>query len=64
VKLATPSAVMVCLEYWAFELLVLIAGLLPNSTVSTSLIAMWYVSRLDQIQMSACRGSSLNELTT
>ncbi|OEL30324.1 Protein DETOXIFICATION 19 [Dichanthelium oligosanthes] len=39
-KLATPSAVMVCLEYWAFELLVLIAGLLPNSTVSTSLIAM------------------------
>ncbi|CAD6217976.1 unnamed protein product [Miscanthus lutarioriparius] len=40
VKLATPSAVMVCLEYWAFELLVLIAGLLPNSTVSTSLIAM------------------------
>ncbi|CAN6183478.1 unnamed protein product [Urochloa humidicola] len=40
VKLATPSAVMVCLEYWAFELLVLIAGLLPNSTISTSLIAM------------------------
>ncbi|KAF8669512.1 hypothetical protein HU200_051315 [Digitaria exilis] len=40
VKLATPSAVMVCLEYWAFELLVLIAGLLPDSTVSTSLIAM------------------------
>ncbi|VAH27311.1 unnamed protein product [Triticum turgidum subsp. durum] len=40
IKLAAPSAVMVCLEYWAFELLVLIAGLLPNSTVSTSLIAM------------------------
>ncbi|KAL6657995.1 hypothetical protein ACP70R_005775 [Stipagrostis hirtigluma subsp. patula] len=40
VKLAAPSAVMVCLEYWAFELLVLIAGLLPNSTVNTSLIAM------------------------
>ncbi|XP_037483855.1 protein DETOXIFICATION 19-like isoform X1 [Triticum dicoccoides] len=40
IKLATPSAIMVCLEYWAFELLVLIAGLLPNSTVSTSLIAM------------------------
>ncbi|KAI4964964.1 hypothetical protein ZWY2020_057759 [Hordeum vulgare] len=28
------------LGYWAFELLVLIAGLLPNSTVSTSVIAM------------------------
>ncbi|KAJ1277251.1 hypothetical protein BS78_05G280700 [Paspalum vaginatum] len=39
-KLATPSAIMVCLEYWALELLVLIAGLLPNSTISTSLIAM------------------------
>nr|CAB3492120.1 unnamed protein product [Digitaria exilis] len=40
VKLATPSAIMVCLELWAFELLVLIAGLLPNPTVSTPLIAM------------------------
>ncbi|KAM0895587.1 hypothetical protein ACQ4PT_023744 [Festuca glaucescens] len=40
IRLATPSAIMVCLEWWAFELLVLIAGLLPNSTVSTSLIAM------------------------
>lgn len=39
-KLAAPSAIMVCLEYWALEVLVLIAGLLPNSTVSTSLIAM------------------------
>lgn len=32
------------LEYWAIELLVLIAGLLPNSTASTSLIAIWYGS--------------------
>ncbi|CAL4973826.1 unnamed protein product [Urochloa decumbens] len=40
VKLAAPSAVMVCFEYWAFELLVLVAGLLPNSTVSTSLVAI------------------------
>ncbi|KAL6840666.1 hypothetical protein ACP4OV_029530 [Aristida adscensionis] len=40
VKLAVPSAVMVSLEYWAFELLVLMAGWLPNSTVSTSLIAI------------------------
>ncbi|KAK9092590.1 hypothetical protein Syun_027501 [Stephania yunnanensis] len=39
-KLAIPSAVMVCLEYWAFELLVLLAGLMPNSEISTSLIAM------------------------
>ncbi|KAB2032623.1 hypothetical protein ES319_D05G387100v1 [Gossypium barbadense] len=39
-KLAIPSAAMVCLEYWAFELLVLLAGLMPNSEVTTSLIAM------------------------
>ncbi|KAK1278254.1 MATE efflux family protein ALF5 [Acorus gramineus] len=39
-KLAIPSAVMVCLEYWAFEILVLLAGLMPNSEDSTSLIAM------------------------
>jgi MATE family multidrug resistance protein len=29
------------LELWAFELLVLIAGLLPHPTVDTPLIAMW-----------------------
>ncbi|MCL7021812.1 hypothetical protein MKW94_012491 [Papaver nudicaule] len=39
-KLAIPSAVMVCLEYWAFEILVLLAGLMPHSENSTSLIAM------------------------
>ncbi|KAI3828240.1 hypothetical protein L1987_02337 [Smallanthus sonchifolius] len=39
-KLALPSAAMVCLECWAFELLVLLAGILPNSEITTSLIAM------------------------
>ncbi|XP_057472812.1 protein DETOXIFICATION 18-like [Actinidia eriantha] len=39
-KLALPSAAMVCLEDWAFELLVLLAGLMPNSEMTTSLIAM------------------------
>ncbi|KAF3971574.1 hypothetical protein CMV_004837 [Castanea mollissima] len=39
-KLALPSAAMVCLEYWAFEILVLLAGLLQNSETTTSLIAM------------------------
>ncbi|XP_072989206.1 protein DETOXIFICATION 18-like [Typha latifolia] len=39
-RLAIPSAVMVCFEYWAFEILVLLAGLMPNSEMSTSLIAM------------------------
>ncbi|XP_057968566.1 protein DETOXIFICATION 19-like [Malania oleifera] len=39
-KLAVPSAAMVCLEYWAFEVLVILAGLMPNSENTTSLIAM------------------------
>uniref|UniRef100_A0A2N9F6P5 Polysaccharide biosynthesis protein C-terminal domain-containing protein n=1 Tax=Fagus sylvatica TaxID=28930 RepID=A0A2N9F6P5_FAGSY len=39
-KLALPSAAMVCLEYWAFEILVLLAGLLQDSVTTTSLIAM------------------------
>ncbi|KAM6584718.1 hypothetical protein CsatB_011720 [Cannabis sativa] len=39
-KLAIPSAAMVCLEYWAFEILVFLAGLMPNSEVTTSLIAI------------------------
>lgn len=39
-RLAVPSAVMVCFEYWAFEVLVLLAGLMPNSELSTSIVAM------------------------
>ncbi|KAJ6979899.1 protein DETOXIFICATION 18-like [Populus alba x Populus x berolinensis] len=39
-KLALPSAAMVCLEYWAFELLVLLAGMMPNAELTTSVIAM------------------------
>ncbi|KAK9023497.1 hypothetical protein V6N11_003715 [Hibiscus sabdariffa] len=39
-KLAIPSAAMVCLEFWAFEILVFLAGLMPNSEITTSLIAI------------------------
>ncbi|KAF8024078.1 hypothetical protein BT93_F1323 [Corymbia citriodora subsp. variegata] len=39
-RLALPSAAMVCLEYWAFEILVFLAGLMKNSEITTSLIAM------------------------
>ncbi|KAL5714073.1 hypothetical protein ACHQM5_016082 [Ranunculus cassubicifolius] len=39
-KLAIPSAVMVCLEYWIKEILVLLAGLMHNSEINTSVIAM------------------------
>ncbi|RZB83191.1 Protein DETOXIFICATION 19 isoform C [Glycine soja] len=39
-KLALLSAAMVCFEYWAFEIMVFLAGLLPDPTISTSLIAI------------------------
>ncbi|KAK8318414.1 hypothetical protein V6Z12_A13G172500 [Gossypium hirsutum] len=39
-KLALPSAAMVCLEFWALEILVFLAGLMPNSKITTSLIAI------------------------
>ncbi|GMY31851.1 protein DETOXIFICATION 18-like [Fagus crenata] len=39
-KLALPSAAMVCLEYWAFEILVFLAGIMQNAETTTSLIAM------------------------
>nr|CAD1842706.1 unnamed protein product [Ananas comosus var. bracteatus] len=47
-RLAVPSAFMTCLEYWAFEMVVLLAGFLPNpkletSVLSISLNTMWVV---------------------
>ncbi|KAI4388135.1 hypothetical protein MLD38_000493 [Melastoma candidum] len=39
-RLGLPSAAMVCLEYWAFEILVLLAGLMEDAEETTSLIAM------------------------
>ncbi|KAK4778501.1 hypothetical protein SAY86_006029 [Trapa natans] len=39
-KLALPSAAMQCLENWAFETLVLLAGLMKDAETTTSLIAM------------------------
>ncbi|XP_057443476.1 protein DETOXIFICATION 16-like [Lotus japonicus] len=39
-RLAFPSAVMVCLESWTFELLVLLAGALPNPKQQTSVLSI------------------------
>ncbi|KAF5934405.1 hypothetical protein HYC85_030576 [Camellia sinensis] len=40
VSLAIPSAFMVCLEYWSYEFLILMSGLLPNSKLETSMMAI------------------------
>ncbi|WCJ40099.1 MATE efflux family protein [Euphorbia peplus] len=39
-RLAIPSAVMVCMEMWAFELMVLLSGLLPNPQLETSVLSI------------------------
>ncbi|KAJ8430608.1 hypothetical protein Cgig2_021570 [Carnegiea gigantea] len=39
-KLSIPSALMVCLEMWSFELMVLLAGLLPNPALETSVLSV------------------------
>ncbi|TVU32461.1 hypothetical protein EJB05_24192, partial [Eragrostis curvula] len=39
-KLAVPSAFMVCMEWWSFELLVLLSGLLPNPKLETAVLSI------------------------
>lgn len=41
VKLSAASAVMLCLETWYYQILVLIAGLLPNPELALDAIAIW-----------------------
>ncbi|CAH9119358.1 unnamed protein product [Cuscuta europaea] len=40
-KLSIASGVMLCLEMWYFQILVLIAGLLPNPEVALDSLAIW-----------------------
>lgn len=39
-KLAIPSAIMVSLEIWSFEMMVLLSGLLPNPKLETSVLSI------------------------
>ncbi|XP_031265612.1 protein DETOXIFICATION 14-like [Pistacia vera] len=39
-RLAIPSAFMVCLEWWSFEFLTLLSGLLPNPKLETSVLSV------------------------
>ncbi|KAK6122390.1 hypothetical protein DH2020_043900 [Rehmannia glutinosa] len=39
-RFAVPSAVMICLEWWSFELLFLLSGLLPNPQLETSVLSV------------------------
>ncbi|XP_057952746.1 protein DETOXIFICATION 16-like [Malania oleifera] len=39
-RLAFPSALMVCLEMWSYELMVLLSGLLPNPKLESSVLSI------------------------
>ncbi|KAI3669652.1 hypothetical protein L6452_40969 [Arctium lappa] len=39
-RLAIPSAIMVCLEWWSYEIVVLLSGLLPNPQLETSVLSI------------------------
>ncbi|KAL4612421.1 hypothetical protein ACB092_08G197300 [Castanea dentata] len=39
-RFAIPSAIMVCLEWWSFEFLILLSGLLPNPQLETSVLSV------------------------
>ncbi|KAI4373250.1 hypothetical protein MLD38_011395 [Melastoma candidum] len=39
-SLAIPSAIMICLEWWSFELLTMLSGLLPNPKLETSVLSV------------------------
>lgn len=39
-RFAIPSTVMICLEWWSFELLTLLAGLLPNPELEASVLSV------------------------
>lgn len=41
-KFAIPSATMVCLEWWSFELVILLSGLLPNPALETSVLSIGF----------------------
>ncbi|XP_031265318.1 protein DETOXIFICATION 14-like [Pistacia vera] len=38
--LAIPSAFMICLEWWSFEFLTMLSGLLPNPELETSVLSV------------------------
>ncbi|XP_051127150.1 protein DETOXIFICATION 14-like [Andrographis paniculata] len=40
--LAVPSAAMVCVEWWSFELILLLSGMLPNPKLETSVFSICF----------------------
>ncbi|XP_057993397.1 protein DETOXIFICATION 8 isoform X2 [Hevea brasiliensis] len=41
-RFALPSAVMTCLEWWSYEVIILLSGLLPNPKVEISVLSICF----------------------
>ncbi|KAL6853629.1 hypothetical protein ACP4OV_019658 [Aristida adscensionis] len=41
-RLAVPSALMICMEFWSFEMLMLLSGLLPNPKLETAVMSICF----------------------
>ncbi|KAJ9163290.1 hypothetical protein P3X46_022971 [Hevea brasiliensis] len=39
-RFALPSAVMICLQWWSYEFVILLSGLLPNPQLETSVLSI------------------------
>ncbi|XP_076901566.1 protein DETOXIFICATION 14-like [Bidens hawaiensis] len=42
-RFAIPSVVMICLEWWSHEIIVLLSGLLPNTQLETSMLSIFLI---------------------
>ncbi|CAH8363017.1 unnamed protein product [Eruca vesicaria subsp. sativa] len=62
-SLAVPSAMMICLEWSAFEILVLISGVLPNSKLETSVISMCVTSSSLHYNLATAIGAAARFIT-
>ncbi|CAA7030276.1 unnamed protein product [Microthlaspi erraticum] len=56
--LAIPSALMVILEWTAFEIMILISGVLPNSKLETSVISMCLITSSLHYNLASAIGAA------
>ncbi|URE49148.1 Mate efflux family protein [Musa troglodytarum] len=48
--LAVPSAFMICVEFWSFEMVVLLSGLLPDPKLETSVLSIRLVTIISRLR--------------
>ncbi|KAL6877514.1 hypothetical protein ACP4OV_012729 [Aristida adscensionis] len=57
-KLAVPAALMVCMEFWSFELVVLLSGVLPNPKLETAVMSICLNSYIFAFMLPVGLGSA------